>query len=233
MISWLGREPVFPAPETALSNPDGLLAAGGDLSVPRLLAAYSNGIFPWYSDEDPILWWSPSRRMVMFPERLRVTRSLAKTLRNKSYEVTMDRSFRDVIEGCAAPRDGAGGTWIVPEMVEAYCGLFEAGHAHSVEVRMDGELVGGLYGVALGRMFFGESMFSRERDASKIAFVHMVRHLQRHGFAMIDCQMHTPHLESLGANPVLRAPFLATLREQIRYPQADAMWTYHYTNDPS
>jgi len=233
MIPWLGREPVFPPVHTALADPDGLLAAGGDLSVSRLLAAYASGIFPWYSEGDPVLWWSPSRRMVIFPERLHVSRSLAKTLRNKPYEITMDLAFREVIEACAAPRGAGSGTWIVPEMVDAYCALHEAGHAHSLEVRMNGELVGGLYGVALGRMFFGESMFSRVTDASKIAFVHMVRHLGRQGFAMIDCQMYTAHLASLGAIPVLRAPFLATLQEQSRLSQADTTWKYHYTNVPS
>ncbi len=233
MIPWLGRELVFPAPESALSEPDGLLAAGGDLTLPRLLLAYSSGIFPWFSAEDPILWWSPSQRMVIYPERLRVSRSLAKTLRNKACEITCDQSFREVIEACAAPRDGASGTWIVESMVEAYCALYEAGVAHSVEVRMDGELVGGLYGVAVGRMFFGESMFSRVTDASKMAFVHMVRHLGANGFAMIDCQMYTAHLASLGAIRVPRREFLATLGEQIRQSPVDHLWTYHYTNDAS
>lgn len=233
MIPWLGRELVFPAPESALSEPDGLLAAGGDLTLPRLLLAYRSGIFPWFSADDPILWWSPAQRMVIYPERLRVSRSLAKTLRNKSYEITCDQSFREVIEACAAPRDGASGTWIVESMVEAYCALYEAGVAHSVEVRMDGELVGGLYGVAVGRMFFGESMFSRVTDASKLAFVHMVRHLGANGFAMIDCQMYTAHLASLGAIRVPRREFLATLGEQIRQSPVDHLWTYHYTNDSS
>ncbi|MDN0084864.1 leucyl/phenylalanyl-tRNA--protein transferase [Crenobacter sp. SG2305] len=233
MIPWLGPEPVFPPVELALADPDGLLAAGGDLSVRRLLAAYSHGIFPWFSEGDPILWWSPAERMVLFPEALKVSRSLTKTLRNRPYEVRTDYAFRAVMEACGSPRDGRQGTWIVPTMIDAYCRLYQHGYAHSFEVWEAGELVGGLYGVALGRMFFGESMFSRRRDASKLAFVHMARHLASCGVRMIDCQMHTPHLESLGAQLIRRERFLATLKEQIVLPQPDAMWTYRYQNEPS
>lgn len=231
MLPWLGSALSFPAPETALFEPDGLLAAGGDLSVPRLLLAYSLGIFPWFSAGDPILWWSPSERMVLFPDALRITRSLAKTLRNKSYEIRVDTAFREVIEKCAAPRTGASTTWIQPQMVEAYCALFEAGFAHSFETWMDGELVGGLYGVSLGRMFYGESMYSTQKDASKLAFVAMARHLGTHGVAMIDCQMYTPHLASLGACLIPRKHFMAKLTEQIHLPETENLWTYCYINN--
>jgi len=233
MIPWLGHELVFPPVRSALSEPDGLLAAGGDLSPARLLLGYSQGIFPWFSAEEPILWWSPSQRMVLFPPQLRVTRSLEKTLRNRRYRVTLDTAFREVMQACAAPRDGTPGTWIIPPMVEAYCRLHELGMAHSFEVWMDGELVGGLYGVGLGRMFYGESMFSHRTDASKIAFVHMARHLALHGVEMIDCQMYTSHLASLGAQLIPRAQFLATLKRNTLEPQADSMWTYHFDNEPS
>ncbi|WP_062789061.1 leucyl/phenylalanyl-tRNA--protein transferase [Aquitalea pelogenes] len=233
MIPWLGQELAFPPVRTALAEPDGLLAAGGDLSPARLLLGYSLGIFPWFSEGEPILWWSPSHRMVLFPERLHVRRSLDKVLRNRPYRVTINTAFRQVIEACAAPREGAAGTWIIPPMVDAYCQLHALGAAHSFEVWMDGELAGGLYGVGLGRMFYGESMFSHRTDASKIAFVHMARHLARHGVEMIDCQMHTPHLESLGAMLIPRAKFLAKLKQSTLEPQADGMWTYRFDNEPS
>ncbi|RXZ42498.1 leucyl/phenylalanyl-tRNA--protein transferase [Crenobacter cavernae] len=233
MIEWLGSRPVFPPLSRALEDPNGLLAAGGDLSPERLLAAYSHGIFPWYARGEPILWWAPAPRMVVYPERLKVSRSLAKTLRNLSYRVSADTAFRRVIEACAAPREPGGETWIVPEMVDAYCRLHELGHAHSFETWIDGELAGGLYGVAIGRMFYGESMFSRARDASKIAFVHAVRHLQAMGVRMIDCQMHTGHLESLGAGLVSREVFVATLKEGCALPQPASMWDYHYSNEPA
>ncbi|MBV8049199.1 MAG: leucyl/phenylalanyl-tRNA--protein transferase [Paludibacterium sp.] len=233
MLPWLGRAPVFPPPESALDDPPGLLAAGGDLSVARLLAAYSHGIFPWYGPDEPILWWSPAPRMVLFPPQLKVSRSLAKTLRNTRYEIRVDTAFRQVMEACGAPRRGQRGTWILPEMVDAYCRLFDRGVAHSWETWIDGELVGGLYGVSLGTMFFGESMFSRQSDASKLAFVHMVRHLAAHGCGMIDCQMHTAHLASLGARLIPRDAFLATLKEQLARAQPINLWNYHYRNEPS
>lgn len=215
MIGWLDETPRFPPLETALREPNGLLAVGGDLSPRRMLAAYSQGIFPWYSTGDPILWWSPDPRMVLFPDELKVSRSLAKTLRNKAYEVRFDTAFDEVITACAAPRADEAGTWIVPEMQTAYRRLHELGYAHSVETWMDGELAGGLYGVALGRVFYGESMFTRVRDASKIALVHLVRRLQAAGYGMIDCQMETAHLASLGARPIPRAEFARRLRELI------------------
>jgi leucyl/phenylalanyl-tRNA--protein transferase len=197
----------FPDVGLALTEPDGLLAIGGDLSVPRLLEAYRQGIFPWYGQGQPILWWSPDPRLVLFPEALRVSRSLRKTLRKGRFAVTMDTDFPAVINACAGPRDGEEGTWITRAMQVAYIRLHESGHAHSVECRLDGELVGGLYGVAIGRVFFGESMFARTSDASKVAFVWLVRQLQRWGFRLIDCQVHTGHLASLGACDISRQEF--------------------------
>ncbi|MGH6630134.1 MAG: leucyl/phenylalanyl-tRNA--protein transferase, partial [Burkholderiales bacterium] len=169
MIPWLAPEQPFPALERALRQPNGLLAAGGDLSVARLLDAYRRGIFPWFSEGEPILWWSPDPRMVLFPAELKVSRSLGKTLRRQSFSVTADRSFADVVEACRAPRRDQPGTWITPEMQQAYVRLHEQGFAHSIESRLDGELVGGIYGVSLGKCFFGESMFSYKSNASKVA----------------------------------------------------------------
>jgi leucyl/phenylalanyl-tRNA--protein transferase len=215
LIPWLRPGDAFPPPERALREPDGLLAAGADLSVPRLLEAYRHGIFPWFSDDQPILWWSPDPRMVLLPEALRVTRSLARTLRNRDHSLSSDTDFRAVMEACAAPRPGSDGTWITSAMVDAYCALHRAGWAHSVEIRIDGVLAGGLYGVAIGRVFFGESMFSRVPDASKMAFVHLVRTLQEAGFELIDCQMATAHLASLGAINMPRSEFLGRLATLI------------------
>lgn len=225
MIPWLTSHSPFPPVDTALKRPNGLLAAGGDLSPERLTAAYRNGIFPWYGAGEPILWWSPDPRMVLLPADLKVSRSLAKALRNRDYRVRFDGAFRDVMEACAAPRPGQEGTWITPEMMEAYCELHRRGLAHSVETWIGGELAGGLYGVALGRVFFGESMFSRERDASKIALVHLVWQLQRRQFGMIDCQMTTPHLASLGAREMPRREFTRRVKELVNYPSAPGKWT--------
>jgi leucyl/phenylalanyl-tRNA--protein transferase len=181
-------------------------------SPERLLAAYRRGIFPWYSAGEPILWWSPDPRMVLFPAELKIGVSFARVLRNRPYEVRLDTAFAQVVAACAeAPRKGQRGTWITAEMQSAYRRLFELGHAHSVETWVDGELAGGLYGVALGRAFYGESMFSRRRDASKIALAHLCVHLQRRGFGIIDCQMETAHLRSLGARPIPRREFVAAL----------------------
>jgi len=211
MIPWLPRESQFPPLDTALSEPNGLLAAGGDLAPPRLLAAYRRGIFPWYAEGEPILWWSPDPRMVLFPSELRISRSLAKTLKNADYELRCDSDFAAVMAACAAPRAGAGGTWISPEMRAAYLRLHQMGYAHSVEVWTGGLLAGGLYGVAIGAVFYGESMFSRMRDASKIALAHLCRHLEQHAYAVIDCQMNTAHLASLGAREIARRDFAALL----------------------
>jgi leucyl/phenylalanyl-tRNA---protein transferase len=225
LIPWLPREPLFPPVDTALTEPDGLLAAGGDLSPERILAAYRRGIFPWYSAGDPILWWSPDPRLVLRPQELHITRSLAKTLRNKPYTVALDSCFADVIEACATtPRAGQPGTWITAEMRAAYRRLHELGYAHSVEVFMDDELVGGLYGIALGRAFFGESMFSRGRDASKIALAHLCRYLTEREFGIIDCQMQTAHLTSLGAGAIPRRAFVAELDRLVEGGTAVGRW---------
>lgn len=198
----------FPRVETALDHPDGLLAIGGDLSISRLMVAYRRGIFPWYDDNQPILWWSPSQRMVMFPEELQVSRSLRKTIRKQPFQLTMDRCFRQVMKECAAPRgEDDIGTWITDEMLDAYCRLNEYDFAHSIEAWQGDRLVGGLYGVALGKVFFGESMFSRVSDASKVAYTHLVWQLQRWGYELIDCQIHTQHLESLGASLIPRMDY--------------------------
>jgi len=233
MLPWLGPELAFPALETALEQPNGLLAVGGDLTVERLLAAYQQGIFPWFSAGEPILWWSPAPRMVLFPRQLKVSRSLEKTLRNTRYEIRIDCAFRAVMEACSAPRGGQAGTWIVPEMIDAYCALHRLGVAHSCETWVDDQLVGGLYGLSIGSMFYGESMFARARDASKLAFVHLMRHLGAAGVEMVDCQMYTPHLASLGAALIPRAEFLATLKQQLVKPQPSNLWGYHYLNEPS
>lgn len=216
MLSWLTRNSLdFPPLERALREPDGLLAAGGDLSPERLLAAYRHGCFPWYQDGQPLLWWSPDPRMVLFPEELHVSRSLRKTLRRGDFTITFDQDFAAVIRACAAPRSYADGTWITSAMQQAYLELHRRGIAHSVEAWQNGELVGGLYGLALGRLFFGESMFSRRDDASKAAFVTLVERLRDCGFALIDCQMHTEHLARFGARQIPRHAFAACLQRHL------------------
>ena len=208
MLAWLERDDPFPPVERALKVPNGLLAAGADLSLPRLLEAYSHGIFPWFSGTEPILWWSPDPRMVLQCDELKVSRSLGKSVRNKGYEVRIDTAFPEVLKHCAEPRKGEPGTWLGTEMRRAYLALHRAGYAHSFETWRGDNLVGGLYGVAIGRMFFGESMFSRATDASKVALVDLVSHLREKGFPIIDCQMRTPLLESLGAREIPRRPRL-------------------------
>jgi leucyl/phenylalanyl-tRNA--protein transferase len=218
-ITWLkpdGDREWFPPLDQVLDEPEGLLAAGGDLSVPRLLAAYRRGIFPWYSAGQPVLWWSPNPREVLYPAEFSCSRSLAKTLRNRGFGVTFDGDFAAVVDACAARREHSPGTWITPEMRAAYCELHARGHAHSVEVRLDGELVGGLYGVLLGRMFFGESMFSRERDASKVALARLAERAVVAGIQLIDCQLPTPHLRSLGSKPMPRLEFSALVAQYTR-----------------
>ncbi len=227
MIPWLERRSPFPPPERALKDPNGLLAAGGDLSPERLLAAYRRGIFPWYGESEPILWWSPDPRMVLVPSELVVSRSLSKTLRNTAYEIRFDSSFEAVMRACAEPRPGQPGTWITQEMIAGYGSLHRMGYAHSVETWIDGELAGGLYGVALGRMFFGESMFSRRSNASKIALVALVERLKAEGVGLVDCQVHTQHLASLGARDIPRARFLRRLAELIHYPREPGSWSPH------
>jgi leucyl/phenylalanyl-tRNA--protein transferase len=224
MIPWLGPESPFPPLEAALLRPNGLLAVGGDLSPSRLIEAYRHGIFPWFNEGEPILWWSPDPRMVLFPQELKISRSLRKTLKRGNYEIRADSAFKQVMEACAAPRGEHTGTWIHAEMIAAYGRLHEMGMAHSMETWIEGELVGGLYGVGQGKMFFGESMFSRVSDASKIAFVHLVAQLQRWGFEMIDCQMKTEHLASLGAREISRNEFRQKLKELVHYPERGKKW---------
>ena len=211
-----------------MRSPNGLLAAGADLKPERLLDAYRHGIFPWFSAGDPILWWSPDPRMVLFPDEFKVSHSLHKTLRRDNHEVRTDSAFERVMRACASPRDGQDGTWIQEEIIEAYVRLHQMGLAHSIETWMDDELVGGLYGVSLGRMFYGESMFSRKTDASKIALAHLVAQLKRWNFGMIDCQMNTPHLATLGAREIPRRQFLILLQELIHYPDIASPWRFDH-----
>jgi len=219
----LGRELVFPPPEE--SEPDGLLAVGGDLSPERLLLAYANGIFPWYGEGLPILWHSPDPRTVLLPEALHVPRSLSKLLRRGDYEVRLDTEFAQVVERCAhVHRPEGPGTWITEDMREAYVRLHALGFAHSAEAWYQGELVGGLYGVSLGGAFFGESMFAERSDASKVAFVTLVRQLTRWEFTLVDCQVHTEHLERFGAEPWPRARFLAVLSRALERPTRRGSW---------
>ncbi|MDB5811670.1 MAG: leucyl/phenylalanyl-tRNA--protein transferase [Betaproteobacteria bacterium] len=224
MIRWLHPGEPFPPLTEAATDPNGLLAAGGDLSAARLTDAYRRGIFPWFSPDQPILWWSPDPRMVLIPAELNITRSLNKVLRNSDYEVRADSAFSEVIAACAEPRATQNGTWISAEMIDAYSELHAGGVAHSIETWIDGELAGGLYGVALGRMFYGESMFTRTSNASKIALVHLVRQLERWQFGMIDCQMYTSHLASLGAREIPRTAFMRNLQELVNYSHLPGRW---------
>lgn len=226
-LPWLSPDTPFPPVEHALSDPAGLLAAGADLSLERLTAAYSNGIFPWYSEGEPILWWSPDPRMVLACEDFAPSHSLRKLLRKierdensllPRVQVRVDTDFATVMACCAAPRDGQAGTWITPAIRQAYGAWHEAGVAHSVETWIDGELAGGLYGVSLGRMFFGESMFTRAPDASKVALAYLVAFLRRAGVAWIDCQQQTRHLGSMGARPVPREDFVRHVRQAVTQP---------------
>ena len=226
MTERLQNATFFPPVDTALADPNGLLAMGGDLTVERLLDAYRHGIFPWFNPGEPILWWCPDPRMVLVPGEVRVPRSLAKRIRNGGFELRVDSAFADVMRACAAPREDDGGTWISPVMIAAYSRLFEAGYAHSVETWRDGQLVGGLYGVAIGRMFYGESMFSREADASKVALVRLAQQLQRWAFGLIDCQMETPHLARMGARTMPRTAFTARLKELVNLPHRSGPWTF-------
>ncbi len=203
----------FPAADQALDEPDGLLAIGGDLSAERLLTAYRAGIFPWFNEGQPVLWWSPDPRCILPPAGIRISRSLAKRLRNARFEVTFNKAFAAIMEGCAAPRKGNPNTWITASMKTAYQTLFQTGYAHSVECWQDGRLAGGLYGVALGRVFFGESMFSLRPDASKIALVALAKKLEQKGFSLIDCQVHSGHMQRLGARLIDRRRFIRILEK--------------------
>jgi leucyl/phenylalanyl-tRNA---protein transferase len=226
MIPYLDADDPFPPVDQALREPNGLLAAGGDLSPARLLDAYRRGIFPWFGDEDPLLWWSPDPRMVLLVDELHVARSLRKTLRSGRFRVTADRAFSTVMARCAEPREDQEGTWITTEMRAAYARLAAMGYGHSVEAWIGDELAGGLYGVAIGRVFFGESMFARVTDASKVAFVTLVQQLQQWGFRLIDCQMPTSHLASLGAREIPRRQFLAEVERAVLEPPVPAPWSF-------
>lgn len=222
----------FPPVELALSEPNGLLAIGGDLKPERIIKAYQHGIFPWFSTGQPILWWSPNPRAVLFPDQLRVSRSLRKTIKKEIYTITLDQAFNDVIHACAAPRNTSNGTWITPQMINAYCELHRRGLAHSVEAWQNGQLAGGLYGIAIGKVFFGESMFSQVTDASKVAFVYLVTQLQRWGFHLIDCQVTTSHLTSLGATEIERQRFVELLAHATALPAVSGDWTFDPDHHP-
>ena len=213
-MEWLNKDLIFPPVETATE--EGILAIGGDLSVERLLLAYRNGIFPWYNEGEPIIWWCPNPRFVLFPEKLKVTKSMQSVLNNGKFRFTINRAFTSVLQNCkTVTRKEQEGTWITPAVLQAYTHLHQLGYAHSAEAWMNGELVGGLYGLRIGNIFFGESMFSKESNASKFAFINYVRQLQREKVALIDCQVHTNHLESLGAKMIERGRFMELLRENL------------------
>jgi len=208
----------FPPLSNALTEPNGLIAIGGDLSVTRLLNAYKRGIFPWFSEGDPVMWWSPDPRMVLFPDELKISLSLKKTLKKHSFEIRFNTSFRAVMTACShAKRQDQPGTWISPEMINAYCALFESGHAICAEAWLDNQLVGGCYGVSIGHMFYGESMFHHATDASKVAFVHLVAYLQKQGIGMIDCQMKTSLLTNFGGREISRTAFMQQLLKLIEF----------------
>jgi leucyl/phenylalanyl-tRNA---protein transferase len=218
----LNEEIVFPP--VRLAEPSGILAVGGDLSPERLLLAYRSGIFPWYSDGDPVIWWSPDPRFVLFPEELYVSKTMRQVLKRKPFDITLDRDFRGVIQGCQEPRKKERGTWITEEMMEAYIGLHELGFAHSVEAWQDGELAGGLYGISLGRCFFGESMFARVSNASKAAFIVLVSRLREIGFLIIDSQVYTGHLETLGARHISREEYIDCINRGLTADTIRGSW---------
>ncbi len=221
----LTREIIFPPPQLAGEN--GLLAIGGDLCKTRLLLAYNLGIFPWYSEGEPILWWSPDPRLVIYPDEIRISKSLHKVIKKNVFRVTFDTAFNQVINSCACvKRRKNEGTWIVPDMIDAYCMLYESGYAHSVETWKDDKIVGGLYGVSLGRCFFGESMFSLESNASKVALVALAEHLKNKAFDFIDCQVSTEHLKLFGAKEIPRSHFLKQLKQSLALPTIKGKWEY-------
>lgn len=220
----LTDELIFPNPELSLK--DGLLAVGGDLSIERLLLAYENGIFPWYDDQSPILWWSPNPRMVLFPKKLKISKSLWQVIRQKKFEVKVDENFSSVIKNCASvSRTDQPGTWITDEMIKAYINLHENGFAHSFEAYYDDQLVGGLYGVSLGRIFFGESMFHKMSDASKVALYYLTEKVKSWKFLMIDAQQDTPHMRRMGAKTIPRKDFLELLDESSQYRTYKGKWS--------
>ena len=208
----------FPPLSQALSEPNGLVAIGGDLSAARLLSAYKQGVFPWFNGGEPIMWWSPNPRMVLYPNALKISSSLKKTLKKNTFEIRLNSAFRQVIAACSqAPRDGQAGTWISAEMIEAYCQLHDLGHAISMESWHNNQLVGGCYGLKIGRMFYGESMFHTQANASKVAFVHLVNYLQKQQVALIDCQMKTPLLTSFGGQEIDREMFMQQLTKLVKF----------------
>ncbi len=226
-MAYLLSDKIIAFPQTRHADENGLLAFGGDLSSARLLEAYKKGIFPWYSKGEPILWWSPDPRLVLFPNEIRISRSLKKTIKKKIFHITADTAFKSVITKCAQTRlEENGGTWITSDMVEAYCGLHESGHAHSVEAWMEGDLVGGLYGVAMGRCFFGESMFTIVSNASKVAFVRLVDFLKEASCDMIDCQVSTEHLINFGARHIPRSHFVKRLEKFMGEPVKTGRWIF-------
>lgn len=227
-LPWLGSSHRFPPVETALTEPDGLLAAGGDLAPERVLAAYRHGIFPWFGPGEPVLWWSPDPRLVLRPASLVISRSLDKVLRNRPYEVRFDTAFEAVMRACAAPRGEQGGTWISEDIIAAYVALHQQGYAHSVETWVNGQLAGGLYGVSVGRMFYGESMFSRVADGSKIALVHLCQVLQQHGYPLIDCQMQTAHLQRMGGETMARAEFCRQVSDLVQQTSIIKAWDFRF-----
>ena len=226
-LPWLDPEmpPAFPPVDMALTDPPGLLAFGGNLSPQWLIGAYRSGIFPWYNPGEPILWWSPDPRMVLQPEQLKIRRSLRKVLKKNLFQITFDQAFEQVLEGCASARSYTSETWLTGDMKSAYLQLHKEGYAHSVEAWRDGELVGGLYGVAVGKIFCGESMFTRVNDASKVAFVHLARQLEAWNFKLIDCQIHTDYLASFGASEIERREFLDYLKWYGAAPGIPGAWT--------
>lgn len=232
-LPMLANEPDAPFPDTgeALLHPNGLLAWGGDLSSERLLNAYRQGIFPWYSEDEPILWWSPAPRCVIFPENVHVSRRTRRRFNAGQFTISADTAFSKVIAACAESRKPGEGTWITPAMQNAFELLHQQSHAHSVEVWRDDRLVGGIYGLAMGRMFFGESMFNRETDASKIALIALCRQLQRWDFRLLDCQVPNPHLKSMGAVVIPREQFEEKLRQGLAQPFAPGPWTDRFTAD--
>ncbi len=228
MVPWLSmHNHRFPSIDTALDEPNGLLAAGGDLTPKRLIAAYKNGIFPWFNQGEPILWWSPAPRCVLIPSQLHISKSLKKQIKKNQYTITFDRAFNQVIQECSSIRASNEGTWITDDIQQAYCLLFAEGIAHSIEIWNKDELVGGLYGLALGNIFFGESMFSRQPNTSKIAFCYLVTQLKEWGFQLLDCQVHNNHLQSLGASEISRELFQQYLNnmDDLLLPHKNSPWT--------
>jgi leucyl/phenylalanyl-tRNA--protein transferase len=230
MIPWLSSGAGFPPVEESLTEPNGLLAAGLELNPELILDAYCKGIFPWFNPGEPVLWWSPDPRMVLHPSEFRMSRTLRQRIKRGGYEIRVDSDFGQVMEACAAPRQSQNGTWIGPAIRQSYTSLHDMGYAHSIETWIDGELAGGLYGLAIGRMFFGESMFARRTDASKLALAHLCRQLEKWKFGLIDCQMETSHLASLGARPIRRTEFIQEVARLVELQPVPTPWLFDPIN---